>query len=151
FRSRMNVRHSAPPAVAGARRWAVLAAYAAVVGVSQMLWLNFAPLLSLVQVRYGVSELRASLLVLVFPLLYVVLSIPAGALTDARGYRFAIGAGAIGMTVASALRVFDQSFWCLLAAQIGIAIAQPYVGNGISKLVADWFPEEQSALATGLA
>src|SRR5258706_6869242 len=64
----------APHALARPRRWAVLGVYAVIVGVSQMLWLNFAPLLSLVQTRYGVSELTASMLLLVFPLLYVVLS-----------------------------------------------------------------------------
>ncbi|MCI0572061.1 MAG: MFS transporter [Myxococcaceae bacterium] len=132
------------------RRWQVLLAYTAVVGVNQMLWLNFAPLLSAIQHRYGVSELVASLLVLVFPLLYIVFSLPAGALTDARGYRFAVGVGALGMAVASCLRIVDSSFWALLAGQVGIAVAQPYIVNGISMLVADWFPEEQAATATGV-
>ncbi len=116
-----------------------------------MLWLNFAPLLSLVQHRYGVSELTASLLVLVFPLLYVVFSVPAGALIDRRGYRYGVGIGAVTMTVFACVRVLEASFWPLLVGQIGIAVAQPYVVNGVSKLVADWFDEEQGALATGLA
>src|SRR5437762_9934354 len=98
-----------PTMVAGSprgRKWIVLAAYATVAGVSQMLWLNFAPLLSQIQARYGVSELVASLLVLVFPLLYVVFSVPAGALLDARGYRFGVGAGALGMTAFAVVRNF---------------------------------------------
>jgi predicted MFS family arabinose efflux permease len=138
------------PALHRPRRWAVLFAYTLVVGVSQMLWLNFGPLLTLVQQRYGVSELTASLLLLVFPLLYVVFSIPAGALTDRRGYRFAAGVGALVMALFSCVRILDSSFWFLLAGQIGIAVAQPYVVNAISKLVADWFSEEQGAIATGL-
>lgn len=131
-------------------RWAVLAAYSVVAGVSQMLWLNFGPLLTLVQKRYSVSELMASMLLLVFPLLYVVFSVPSGALTDKRGYRFSVGLGAVLMAAFSVLRLFDQSFWFLLAGQVGIAVAQPYVVNGISKLVADWFSEEQGAIANGL-
>jgi predicted MFS family arabinose efflux permease len=138
------------PALHRPRRWAVLAAYTLVAGVSQMLWLNFAPLLGLVQNRYGVSEEVAGLLVGVFPLLYVVLSIPAGALTDRRGYRVTVGTGAIVMAIAACVRILDHDFWFLLAGQIGVAIAQPFVGNGISKLVADWFPDQQGALATGL-
>jgi predicted MFS family arabinose efflux permease len=129
----------------------VLAAYAVVAGVSQMLWLNFAPLLSLVERRYGVSELAASLLVLVFPLLYVVFSVPAGALIDTHGYRYGVGLGAVTMTLFACVRVLDAGFWPLLVGQIGIAVAQPYVVNGVSKLVADWFDEGQGALATGLA
>jgi predicted MFS family arabinose efflux permease len=49
------------------------------------------------------------------------------------------------------VRVLEASFWPLLVGQIGIAVAQPYVVNGVSKLVADWFDDEQRALATGLA
>src|SRR5262245_40910031 len=132
------------------RRWLVLGSYALVVGMSQLLWLNFAPLLSMVQQRYGVSELLASSLLLVFPLLYVVFSLPAGTLTDARGYRFTVGIGAAAMVLFAALRIFDASFWILLAAQVGLAVAQPFVVNPISKVVADWFSEKQGAIATGL-
>jgi predicted MFS family arabinose efflux permease len=132
------------------RRWAVLFAYTLVVGMSQLLWLNFAPILTEIQKRYGVGELTASLLILVFPLLYVVFSIPAGSLTDRRGYRYAVGLGAVGMALAACIRIYDASFWALFAGQLGIAVAQPYVVNGISKLVADWFREEHGAVATGL-
>jgi len=128
----------------------VLAAYTMVVGINQMLWLNFAPLLSLIQRRHGVSELLASALLLVFPLLYVVFSIPAGRLIDRRGYRLAVGGGALVMAAFSWVRVDEGHFAALLIGQIGIAVAQPYLLNGISKLVADWFSEEQGALATGL-
>ncbi|MFW6067596.1 MAG: MFS transporter [Myxococcota bacterium] len=131
-------------------RWVVLAAYTAVAGVSQMLWLNFAPLLRQIQARYGVGELTASTLVLVFPFLYVVLSIPAGALIDRRGYRVGIGAGAVLQGAFSFLRIWDESFWVLLAAQLGIAVAQPFILNGISKLVSDWFEEEHGGVATGV-
>lgn len=131
-------------------RWVVLAAYALAAGVTQMLWLNFAPLLTLVQQRYGVSELLASSLVLVFPLVYVLLSLPAGALMDARGYRFTVGLGAIVTAAFSAVRIFDASFWTLMAGQLGIAVAQPFVMNGVSKLVADWFDESQGATANGI-
>jgi predicted MFS family arabinose efflux permease len=133
-----------------ASRWWVLAAYAWLMGMSQLLWLNFAPLLGQIQARYGVSEFTAGLLLLVFPLLYVVLSLPAGALTDRRGYRYAVSVGAWLMAVSSAIRICDFSFWMLLLGQLGIAVAQPYVVNGVTKLVTEWFPQEQGAIATGL-
>jgi predicted MFS family arabinose efflux permease len=132
------------------RRWAVLAVFALAAGVSQLLWLNFGPLIELVQKRYGVSELVASLLLLVFPLLYVVFSVHAGALIDRRGYRFTVGLGCAGMALGALVRIDDARFAFLLAGQIVIAVAQPYVVNGISKLVADWFSPEQGAIATGL-
>ena len=132
------------------RRWLVLAAYTVVVGVSQLLWLNFAPILTQIQARYGVGELEASALVLVFPLLFVVLSVPAGRLVDTRGYRFCVGLGATVMALGAAVRIDDDRFGFLLAGQVIIAVAQPFVVNGISKLVGDWFDPEQGAIATGL-
>jgi len=130
---------------------ASLLAFTAVAGVSQMLWLNFAPLLALVQQRYGVSELAASTLVLVFPLLYVVLSLPAGARVDRLGYRRVVLEGAALQALCACARVFDERFALLLAAQLGIAVAQPFLMNAVSKLVSDWFDEAHGGLATGVA
>lgn len=131
-------------------RWVVLGVFLLVAGISQLLWLNFAPILSQIQARFGVSESLAGVLLLVFPLIYVFLSVPAGALTDRKGYRYSVGLGAVLMAAFSCLRIYDGSFRVLLAAQIGIAVGQPFAVNGISKLVADWFSPEQGALATGL-
>lgn len=134
----------------GAYRWVVLAVFMLVAGLSQALWLNYAPLLTLVQSKYGVSEGLAGVLLLVFPLIYVLLSVPAGQLTDRKGYRFSVGLGATLMAGFSCLRVNESNFWVLLIAQVGIAVGQPFAVNGISKLVADWFTPEQGAIATGL-
>jgi len=130
--------------------WPVLLVFTLVAGITQLLWLNFAPLITLVQKQYGVSELWASTLILVFPLLYVFLSLHSGALIDRRGFRFTVGVGAVVTAAFSVLRIFDFGFWWLLFAQVGIAAAQPYVVNGISKLVSDWFAERQGAIATGV-
>jgi predicted MFS family arabinose efflux permease len=131
-------------------RWVVLTVFALAAGTTQMLWLNFAPLLTLVQQRYHVSEFMAGNLVLVFPLVYVFLSVPAGALIDARGYRFAVGGGAVATAAFAGLRICDSSFAVLMVAQIGLAVAQPFVINGISKLVVDWFDASEGAIANGI-
>jgi len=130
--------------------WPVLLAFTFVAGVTQLLWLNFAPLVAHLQKRYGISELLASTLVLVFPLFYVFLSLHAGALIDRLGYKKVVGRGAVVTAIFAAVRIYDESFWALLAGQIGIAMAQPYVNNGISKLVTEWFDESRGAIATGV-
>ena len=132
------------------RKWRVLAVYSLAAGLSQFLWLNFAPLISSLEKKFGVTEDVAGLLLLVFPLVYVLLSVHAGSLIDRRGYRYGIGLGTTLMAAFACLRVFDSNFWVLLAAQTGIAIGQPYVVNGISKLVLDWFGKEEEAIATGI-
>jgi predicted MFS family arabinose efflux permease len=48
------------------------------------------------------------------------------------------------------VRSFDSNFYMLVIGQTGIAIGQPYIINGISKLVSDWFDKESSAMATGI-
>ena len=131
-------------------RWIVLATYVAMIFVDQIYVVNFAPLIRTVEARYGVTEAYASLLLLVFPVLYLVFSIPAGLLADRRGFRTAIGLGAALHIVFSAIRIDDGSLTALLAGQIGLAVAQPLVLNGISKLVIDWFDEHEAALATGI-
>lgn len=131
-------------------RWRVLLAFVLAAMVTQLLWLNFAPLLVDIEARYGVDDLVASLLVLPFPALYVLLSIPSGRLIDRLGYRKVVGAGAVVTALGSLIRLDTAHFGSLLAGQLVIASAQPFVVNGINKLVADWFEEEEVAIATGL-
>ena len=130
--------------------WIVLITYTILACVNQLHWLNFAPILSVIQEKYGVSELLASSLILIFPLLYVVLAIPAGILIDRKGYKSVVSIGAIIMSAFALLRIFDESFWVLLAGQVGIAISQPFIMNAISKIVGDWFDKEQHAITTGI-
>jgi len=132
------------------RKWLVLAVFALTAGLSQFLWLNLAPLISLIQHKYSVTESVAGIPLLVFPAVYVLLSVHAGSLIDRRGYRFAIVVGTALMAGFACLRVVDTSFALLVIAQTGISIGQPYVVNGISKLVLDWFDHEDEAIATGI-
>lgn len=133
-----------------AGRFRVLGLFTLVAGLSQTLWLNFAPILTSIEKRYGVSELEASALVIVFPLAYVVLSIHAGRTIDRRGYRATVAVAGLVQAAFACLRVADGHFATLLIAQLGIAVAQPYILNGISKLVADWFEPAHGAVATGI-
>lgn len=131
-------------------RWAVLMAYFGVAAMSQMLWLNLAPLVSFIQLKYNVSELMVSSLLLSFPLFYVALSMHSGTMIDKKGYRYVIILGSVISAVFACVRSFDSNFYMLVIGQTGIAIGQPYIINGISKLVSDWFDKEQSAMATGI-
>jgi predicted MFS family arabinose efflux permease len=131
-------------------KWLYLILFSLVALVSQMLWLNFAALINFLKLQYGVEEDIAMLLILVFPLFYVLLSVNAGAMIDKKGYKPVITFGLILMCIGAIMRIFNDSFWMLFAGQCVIAIAQPYIINGISKLVADWFPEKDAAGAVGI-
>ncbi len=131
-------------------RWLALAAFLGALVLTQVFWYNFAPLISLLVGKYKISELTASWTILAFPMASLVFSGHAGALIDRRGYRFSALAGLVLMAVSAALRIFDQSFWMLLAGQMGIAISVPYIVTCISKLVADWFDPHEEAFFTGI-
>ena len=65
-------------------RWGTVAAYAAVAAANQLLWLTYAPITTATAEHFGVSEAAVGWLSQVFPLLYVVLAIPAGLALDRR-------------------------------------------------------------------
>ncbi|WP_088072642.1 MFS transporter [Gottfriedia luciferensis] len=130
--------------------WSVLLSFSILAGISQMLWLNFAPLISYLTSHYSVTESDINWLLIVFPLIYILLSIHSGKVIDRIGYRFSILVGGIFMSVFSCVRLIDSSFSFLLIGQIGIAIGQPYILNAISSLVVDLFPKNKQATATGI-
>jgi nitrate/nitrite transporter NarK len=138
-------------------RWVVLGAFMLVGALTQLMWLNYAAIttttreLTGVARLMGVSEARVTLLALMFPLLYIPVSIPAGIVIDRKGFRYAVLLGATLTAGFSFLRLFTGNYVLVLLGMVGIAIGQPFVLNSITKMVSAWFPTEDSATATGIA
>jgi MFS family permease len=118
--------------------------------LTQLMWLTYAPITSQTQHLMGVGEFKVVLLAMMFPLLFVPLSIPVGIIIDRKGFRFAVMVGAILTAGFSFLRLAAGNYTLVLIGMIGISIGQPFVLNAVTKMVATWFPAEESALATGL-
>jgi predicted MFS family arabinose efflux permease len=142
-----NVQSSASQ---GKRKWINLLIFAFMAALSQVMWLNFAAMLGFLQTAYQVSEEVASLVILVFPLAYVLFGFHAGRWIDRVGYRKVLIWAGLGMTVAATGRLFPFGFTGLLICQIGLSIVQPYIINAINALVADGFTPEEQAGAVGL-
>ncbi len=132
-------------------RWVVLVAFMIIGALTQLMWLAYAPILKETEVLMGASEFKVTLLMLMFPLLYIPISIPAGFIIDKKGWRFAVMIGAVCTAGFSFLRIFAGSYPLVLLGMLGIAIGQPFVLNSITKMVTTWFPSEESATATGIA
>lgn len=142
-------------------RWVVLGAFMLVGALVQVMWLNYAAITSTsgtgadrmvgVAQLMQVSEFKITLLATMFPLVFILVSIPAGIIIDRKGFRFAVMLGVVLTAGFSFLRLFTANYTLVLIGMIGIAIGQPFVNNSITKMVAAWFPTEESALATGLA
>ena len=132
--------------------WAPVVWYALVAAAVQMLWLTFAAITTDSAHRYGVSVTAVGWLSEIFPLLYVVLAIPAGALLDTR-FRPALGFAAALMAVGAFIRAGGDSFAWALGGQVAIAVAQPVILSAVGKLAGEYLPERDRAngIAVGSA
>ena len=133
-------------------RWVMLAAFMLAIAVNQLLWISFAPITGEAAAFYGVDDLAIGLLSLVFMVVFIVVSIPASWVIDTYGIRVGVGIGAVLTGAFGLLRGFLAADYAwVLAAQIGIAVGQPFVLNAIAKIAGRWFPIGERATATGLA
>jgi predicted MFS family arabinose efflux permease len=119
----------------------VVIAYSLVAAATQILWLTFAPIDTSAAHHYGVSTDAIGWLAEIFPLLYVVLALPAGRLLDA-GFRPALAGGAGLVALGGLLRLGGQTFAWAMAGQVAVALAQPLILSAVGKLAADYLPVE---------
>ena len=124
-------------------RWGTVAAYAAVAAANQLLWLTYAPITTDTAEHFGVSETAVGWLTQVFPLIYVLLAIPAGMALD-RVFRPALLAGA-WLTVLGGPCGSGDTYALALAGQILVAIAQPLILNAVTKVAVSSLPVTQRA------
>jgi predicted MFS family arabinose efflux permease len=99
--------------------------------------------------HYGVSVAAVGWLAEIFPLLYVVLAIPAGILLD-RWFRPVLGGGGLLVAAGGLLRLGGDTFAWAMAGQVAVAVAQPVVLSAVSKLAGEYLPVEQRAAGISL-
>ena len=131
-----------------ASRWGTLAGYAAIAACTQLLWLTYAPITTDAAAHYGVSEGAIGWLANVFPLLYVVLGIPAGRLLD-RSMRAWLAVGAVLTAAGGLVRLAGHGFGVAVAGQLLVAVAQPLVLNAVTALASCYLAHRHRA--TGIA
>jgi predicted MFS family arabinose efflux permease len=140
------IRRSQNPGQANS--WRVIIAYSLVCAATQVLWLTYAAITTETARRYGVSVGAVGWLAEIFPLLYVVLAIPAGILLD-RWFRPVLAAGGALVALGGLVRLGGETFVWAMGGQIIVAVAQPIVLSAVSKLAGEYLPAEQRA--TGIA
>jgi predicted MFS family arabinose efflux permease len=134
-------------AVARVNRWVILAGFALLTACTQWLWLAYAPITTQAHQLMAVSEGAVGDLAGVFPLVYVILALPAGRWLDTRFER-ALGLGAALTGAGGLLRLAGPaSYGWAMAGQLVIAAGQPFVLNSITKVAARYFPAGERTLA----
>ena len=132
-------------------RWIVLVVFMFILGMTQLLWITFAPITKNAAQFYGVSDLKIGLLSMSFMIVYIFVSIPASWVIDTYGFRVGVGVGAVLTGVFALTRgIFASDYNLVLLSQVGIAVGQPFVLNSITKVAARWFPINERATAAGL-
>jgi predicted MFS family arabinose efflux permease len=135
--------------VSRASGWRVIVAYGLVCAATQVLWLTYAAITTETARHYGVSVAAVGWLAEIFPLLYVVLAIPAGILLD-RWFRPVLAGGGLLVALGGLLRLGGDTFAWAMAGQVTVAVAQPVVLSAVSKLAGEYLPVEQRAAGISL-
>src|SRR5499433_227420 len=132
-------------------RWVILAGFALLTACTQWLWIAYAPITTQAHQLMAVSEGAVGDLAGIFPLVYVILALPAGRWLDISFVR-ALGLGAVLTAAGGLLRLAGPSSYGWAAAgQFVIAAGQPFVLNSITKVAARYFParERTAAISVG--
>ncbi len=132
--------------------WRVIACYSLVCASTQVLWLTYAAITTESARHYGVSVGAIGWLAEIFPLLYVVLAIPAGILLD-RWFRGVLAGGGALVALGGLIRLGGDTFAWAMAGQVMVAVAQPVVLSAVSKLAGEYLPvrERAAGIAVGSA
>ena len=137
---------------ASSYRWLVLVLFMLVGMTTQILWITLAPITTEASIIYTNGDTSLILILsLVFMVAYLPMNFPASWCIDKYGLKWGTGIGVIITGVFGFLRMFSIDFTTLLIFQIGCAIGQPFILNSFTKLSANWFPEDEQAIATGLS
>src|SRR5262249_37506715 len=95
-------------ALARMNRWVILAGYALLTACTQLLWFAYAAITAQAHQGMGVSEGAVGDLAIIFPLMYVILALPAGRWLDTR-FGQALGLGAVLTAAGGLLRLAGPS------------------------------------------
>ncbi|MGC8543422.1 MAG: MFS transporter [Vulcanisaeta sp.] len=136
----------------GLWRWIVLSSYCFITAASQMIWLEFSgiavPQMVLI---FHVNLLMIGLMVSIWPLLSIPLAPISGIFADRFGYKFTITLGGSIITFFSWLRLLaGKDFTLLLIFQSLAGVGQTFIYNSVTKLVSEWFPQHEQAVANGI-
>ncbi len=133
-------------------RWVVLLVFSVINAVMQIQWLTFAPVAREARLVYGVTALQIDFLSMIFMGVFIVICLPASYIIDTFGIRIGVGIGALLIGIFGVLKgIYANDYTMVLISQTGLAVAQPFILNAVTKVAGRWFPVEERATAVGIA
>ena len=132
-------------------RWVILIAAIPIIISTEMMWLTFSPIASIVAEHYGVSGFAVDMLATSYMIMFIVFCFPAAYVIDRFGFKRSLVVGALLTGIFGFTRAaFAGSFAIVAVSQFIIACGQPFLLNITTKAAANWFPFEERATADGL-
>ena len=132
-------------------RWVILIAAIPIIISTEMVWLTFSPIASVIAEHYGVSGFAVDMLATSYMIMFIIFCFPAAYVIDRFGFRRSLVIGALLTGIFCLTRaVFAGSFAAVAVSQFIIAIGQPFLLNITTKAAANWFPFDERATADGL-
>lgn len=132
-------------------RWVVLTIYVLISIVIEIQWLTFAPVASAARAYYKATALQIDLLSMLYMIVFIVFCIPASYVIDTYGLKKGLWIGAVLTGIFGLMKgVFASDYVMVLIAQTGLAVAQPFILNALTKIGVTWFPLGERATAVGL-
>ncbi|MCK5821453.1 MAG: MFS transporter [Bacteroidales bacterium] len=138
-------------------RFVILGVFMLISMVIQIQWLAHAAVARPAEVFYSgqfnpQSFFNIDFLAMVYMLVYLIVSFPASYIIDTYGIKAGLWTGAILTGVFGLLKaVMASSFLWVVIAQIGLAIAQPFILNAITAVSVRWFPLKGRGMAAGMS
>ena len=139
------------------RRWAVLMAFSLANMANSMLWVTFAPIASLAESYYSITDTGINAFSISYLVAYIPGSLVALAVYSFRrdGLRRGIVLAAVTSAIGAFLRYFASSpkpvYGLMLTGQYLAALAQPFFTNVPPKVATAWFPTSERDFATVVA
>ncbi len=136
-------------------RFIILGVYMLLNLVIQIQWLAHAAVARPAEVFYQgqfnpQSFMNIDFLAMAYMLVYIIMSFPASYIIDTYGIKTGLSIGAILTGLfALAKGIMAASFLWVVIAQIGLAIAQPFILNAVTAVSVRWFPLHERGMAAG--
>src|SRR5438874_5580180 len=100
--------------------------------------------------EWALSDTALGLLGTVFTLLYAVVGLPLGRLSDRKQRRTILAAGVFLWSLLTALSGIARSFAQLIVARLGVGVGEATCSPASTSLIGDYFPTTQRARAIAI-
>jgi len=132
------------------KSYLLLFIYSLLVIINQYFWISFTTITPEVTKIYKTTSYNIGLLTIIFPIVYIIISLPVGIFIDRYGYQKAMILGSVIMTAFSLLRM-SSIFNLVFVGQLGIAFAQPFLLNSSAKFSQENFVQRMVSIAIGIS